>query len=35
MRQAIDGDLESHEYKEAIEKGGRKDFPSDLAYRIF
>jgi ribulose-bisphosphate carboxylase large chain len=35
MRQAIDGDLESHEYKEAIEKWGRKDFPSDLAYRIF
>lgn len=38
MKQAIDGDTEKPEYKEAIEKWGKKDlkdFPKDLAYRIF
>jgi len=38
MKQAINGETEKAEYKEAIEKWGEKDltdFPKDLAYRIF
>ena len=35
MKQAINGELDMPEYKEAIDKWGRKDLPNDLAYRIF
>jgi ribulose-bisphosphate carboxylase large chain len=35
MRQAIDKQFDSIEYKVAIEKWGNKEFSSDLAYRIF
>lgn len=35
MKQSIDGDLDSPEYKQAIEKWGEKKLPKDLAYRIF
>jgi ribulose-bisphosphate carboxylase large chain len=35
MKQAINGEVQSEEYLQAIEKWGIKSFPEDLAYRIF
>jgi hypothetical protein len=35
MRQAIDGEFETPEYKAALEKWGIEKFSDDLAYRIY